>query len=320
MLCDPAVWCCTISGPGRRFQWLTPGGDSMLYVNGHFDPEGNMGAKEECCRAIGALVSRISPQGVVFSGDLNTHKTGTSVITRLLRPVQCLAALHLNYPLGQATNVTWAGGTTKVTEIHYLVVSKNLRVAQLDLYPGVCTHRVLVANITGFTGAHAAADVKRYKHRAATAEQVHEVAALLTLYWWWLKHHVCHLDASVHVHWFLADPVLQPSSLRVSAASVMCRGRSLAAASSDGETLRAWHQSVRDLLFQRGLRLNSSNILSSVCITSHTTKDRHVQQALPKPYPEILQGAKDMVAPAESLQEAAEQLDFYHVDCSMVCA
>ena len=72
--------------------------------------------------------------------------------------------------------------------------------------------------------------------------------------------------------WFLADPVLPPSSLRVSADCVRRRGGSLAAATFDAEMLLAWHQSVRDVLFQRGLWLNS-DILNNVRM--------HMQKALP---------------------------------------
>ena len=135
---------------------------------------------------------------------------------------------------------------------------------------------------------------------------------MLPLYWRWLKHQVCHPDAWVHVYWF---PAVR-SSLRVGAASVMRPGRSLAAASSDAETLRAWHQSPRDLLFQGGLRVKL-NILGSVRITSHTTKAMHVQHTLPKPYMVALRDARDTVAPADTLQEAAEQLDFHHPDCGL---
>ena len=154
------------------------GGANTLYGNGHFEPEGNVLMKEECCNTIGALISGVSP-GVVFGADLNTHRTGTSLITRLLRRVQCLAALHLDYPPRQTTNVTWAGGSQIITEMDYLMASKNLRVSQLDLYIAVCTHRVMVADVTGFVSVQFTTCIRRYK-----PEQVQEVAGLRTLCWW----------------------------------------------------------------------------------------------------------------------------------------
>ena len=55
------------------------GGDSVLYVNAHFDPKSNCTARENMCAEVGVLIKRTSARGVVFAGDCNTRSTTSHV-------------------------------------------------------------------------------------------------------------------------------------------------------------------------------------------------------------------------------------------------
>ena len=69
-----------------------------------------------------------------------------------------------------------------------MFTSKNVRVLQLDVYPGVCTHHTLVTDIVALSATGEAAYTKRYTARAALTEPVSQLSVMLALYWWWMKH------------------------------------------------------------------------------------------------------------------------------------
>ena len=262
------------------------GGDSVLYVNVHFDPKSNSTARSEHCAEISVLIKRTSARGVVFAGDFNTQRSANSYLARSMRSCQCLNALHLDYPAGQHTNVVWHGRRTLSTEIDHIFTSRHMRVQQLHVYLGVCTHRAMVADIVGLSVTEEPSYSKRYKARAASSEQVMRLFVLLTAYWWWMKQQAAHPDFWVHVFRFLAYPIVPPASLRVSAAVIMHRGRVLAKQVAKATDIQQWHKSIQDLLYQRGLKLNSE-VLNTISITSHTMKAIGVKKSLPVPYPEI---------------------------------
>ena len=303
-----------IRATSKLFLLLMWGGGSVLYVNVYFDPESNSTARSEHCVEIGVLIKRTCATGVVFAGEFNTQRLANSYLARSMRPGQCLNALHLDYLAGQHTNVVWNGRRTLSTEIDYIFTSRHMRVQQLHVYPGVCTHRALVADIVGLSVTEEPSYSKRYKARAASSEQVMCLSVLLTAYWWWMKRHAEHADWWVHVFRFLADPILHPASLRVSAVVIMRRGRVLAKGVAKANEIQQWHKSIQNLLFQRRLKLNSE-VLNMTVSMSHTTKATGVKKSLPVPHPEIEKHARGTPTREESLLEAREQLLYYHCDC-----
>ena len=188
------------------------GGGNVLYVNVHFHPESDSTARSEHGAVISVLIKRTSAMGVVFAGDFNTQRSLNSYLARSMRLGQCLNALHLDYPAGQHSNGVWNGTRTLSTKIQYIITSRHMRVQQLHVYPGVCTHRALVADIVGLSVTGEASYSKRYKARVASSQQVVCLSILLTTYWWWMKQQAAHPNCWVHVFRFLADPILPSAS------------------------------------------------------------------------------------------------------------
>ena len=222
-----------------------------------------------------------------------------------------LSKLHIPYDRGEKTNYTFSGHATVATEIDYIMVSKHIGVAQKGVYPGVSTHMALVCTLTGM-GCQPVTVQKRYKHRVITEDQKQRAARLLALYWWWLAGTGAHPDAWVACYWSIADGILPPSSNRVSAQAILDREKGLVNQGGTQRELRAWHKKVQQHLYVRGVRMNDQ-VLSTVSISSHTTRAIQPTTKAPRPYPQLKSRADQRQEVQEALRTAGSQLEFYHI-------
>ena len=66
----------------------------------------------------------------------------------------------------------------------------------------------------------------------------------------------------------------------------MSREKAFAKEVAKATEIQQLHKCIQDLLFQRGLRLNSK-VLNTISITSHTTNTAGIKESLPVPYAEL---------------------------------
>ena len=282
-----------------------------LLVDVHMDPEINSTAKEEILSAVGAMIDRVRPHEAVVSGDFNVPRNSKSLVERVVSKGHALSKLHIPYDRGEKTNYTSTGQTAVATEIDYILVSKHIGVAQKGVYPGVSTHMALVCALTGM-GCQTAKVQKRYKHRVTTDEQKRRAARLLAPYWWWMAGTAAHHDAWVACYWSIADGILPPSSHRVSAQAILDRGKGLVRKGVTQRELHAWHEEVQQHLYVRGVRMNDQ-VLSTVSVTSHTTRAIQPATKTPRPYPQLKSRADQRQDVQAALRTTASQLEFYHI-------
>ena len=282
-----------------------------LLVDVHMDPEINSTAKEEILSAVGAMTDRVRPHEAMVSGDFNVPRNSKSLVERVVSKGHALSKLHIPYDRGEKTNYTSTGQAAVATEIDYILVSKHIGVAQKGVYPAVSTHMALVCALTGM-GCQPAKVQKRYKHRVTTDEQKRRAARLLALYWWWMAGTTAHPDAWVACYWSIADGILPPSSHRVSAQAILDRAEGLVRKGVTQRELQAWHKEVQQHLYVCGVRMNDQ-VLSTVSITSHTTRAIQPATKTPRPYPQLKSRADQRQDVQTTLRTAASQLEFYHI-------
>ena len=285
-------------------------GEVVLYTNVHIDPEFNATQKEDVLIEIGAVFQKVRPTAGICLGDFNVPRTASNCIARQLAKGGALSHLKLDYLPGQFTNIVHSStGVTKY-EIDYILVSNHLSVEDFHVYPGVCTHGVLVADVGGLQGSLSSFQ-KRYKHRITTPEVRSSLACLVAVFWWWMSQISAPPDDWIFAYWTLADRFLFSQSLRRSAEGLMKKGRQLARKHVGRAEVSSWKIEIQDHLFARGLKL-TQDILNQVSITAHTTSAMRLRRSMPQPYPNLVQDSRGSEA-SVMLCAAQQQLRFYHL-------
>ena len=285
-------------------------GEVVLYTNVHMDPELNATQKEDVLTEIGAVQRKLRPTAAICMGDFNVPRSTTNCIARQLAKGGALEHMKLDYLPGQYTNIVRSASGVTETEIDYVLVSRQLSVEDFHVFPGVCTHGVLVADVHGLSGTVSSFQ-KRYKHMVTSPETMSSLACLVAVFWWWMSQVSAHPDNWIHAYWVLADRFLFSHSLRRSAEGLMKKGRQLARKKISQDNISAWKAEVQDHLFARGLKL-TQEIMHQVSITSHTTSALRLRRSMPQPYPNLTQDTSGKEA-SELLSAARQQLRFYHL-------
>ena len=124
----------------------------VLYTNVHMDPAFNTTQKQDVLTEIGAVHRKLRPSAAICLGDFNVPRSKTNCSARQLEKGGALDYLKLDYPSSSFTNIVHCATGGTETEIDYILISGHLSIEDFRVYPGVCTHGVLLAEVHGLRG------------------------------------------------------------------------------------------------------------------------------------------------------------------------